>query len=135
MLAPTFGGFGDNWAFPRPYIYGFAQNWPANCAVSIVANSWTLTLPTGFGVGVGKQITFKNRFYLWTSNKWTLRFAFEDFYVFSPTAHTAPEAVTVHYRRHPTTGKLYLALDVGFWTDWYYYQLPPSPTGYWATLP
>lgn len=135
VLVPVIGGFGGRWTFPRSYVQGLAQNWPAGCVNDNTTHDWILTLPAAYGFNY-KRINVAESVYGWNSNFYTIDHIWEDFYVAGPALPpSAPEGIVVHWRYHPTTGKRYLALDVGFWTDWYYLDLPPSPTDYWLTQP
>lgn len=131
VLVPSLGGFGGRWAFPRSYVHGFAQNWPADCVVTIDGPVWKLTLPPAYG-NVWKYMEFKANIYAWNSNCYTIDHLWENFYIqYEGSPPIAPEGVIIHYVTHPTTKKRFLAFDVGFWTEWYYFTLPPSPPDYW----
>lgn len=131
ILRGTVGGFGLKFAPPRPYIYGFATNWPGVGVSTLVGPEWRITLDASFGFAY-KRMVFRDYFFNWHKRRVYFEDMFEDFYVvIPPNAPQAAEGFSLHYKTHPVTEHLYLAMDVGFWTDWFYVSLPPSPTDYW----
>jgi hypothetical protein len=132
VLYPTPTGFGDKFAYNRAYIYGFATNWPHGTINTFVDGVWQLTL-TEVNPGAYKYMEFTTDFLSWNSSRWQFSQLWENFYSFIPPGPPiAPEAFKIRLIGRPSTRKLYLALDVTYWTDWYYIDLPAAPPGYWV---
>lgn len=135
VLRGAVTGLGEKFAFPRSYIRGFTTNWPSVGVSTLVGNEWRITLDASFG-NAYKLMKFQANYFAWNSNCYTFGWIFEDFYVFVPPSTVQPaEGFNLHYRVKPGTRDFYLALDVGFWPDWFYIDLPAQPAGYWRQPP
>jgi hypothetical protein len=131
ILHGAVGGLGERFQTFRPHIHGLATNWPTPATVTQTGALWKIELGAGFG-NAYKLMELKTAFFNWTSNRKTFDHIFENFYVvIPPGGPIAAEGFTLRFLTPPGTTRLYLAMDVGFWPDWYYFDLPPSPTGYW----
>lgn len=127
----TITGLGGRFALVRSYVKGFATNWPPGCTQTTGGNPMILTLPPSYG-SYYKLMRLKDTFYAWNSNVNTMDYVFEDFYVASPLGvRQDAEPFALGLRPHPVNGSIYLALDIGYWTDWYYFDIPSGPSSYW----
>lgn len=132
VLYPPPTGLGESFAYGRSYIYGFATNWPPGSINSFAGGVWKITLTPPYGVHF-KLMEFTADFLAWNSSRWHFSQLWQNFYVQAPPAPpVAPEGFNIHMRIKPTTTRQYIALEVGFWTDWYYIDLPSAPPGYWV---
>jgi len=130
-LMPPVLGLGGDFNLLRSYVKGFTTNWPAGCVSTYSGGLWTVTLPPGYG-GFTKVMRIKPSFAAWSSNKNTFAYIWEDFYYdITPGGYIAPEQFSLRFKDRPGHLTQYLALDVGYWSDWYYIDLAPSPTDYW----
>jgi hypothetical protein len=129
----TFAGLGERFLVRRGYTRRFQLNWPAGCVSSLISNQWVLRLPATFGT-FQKVVTFKAYFFSWTSSNYRAGEIFEDFYIedYVSGVRSSPEPMTLRIVVDPITRVEALFMDVGFWTDTYTIDLPPSPTTYWA---
>lgn len=132
----TVGGLGNRWAVQRSYVHGFATNWPPDCTVTTDDGDWRITLPAAYNFNY-KRIQFHDYVWSWTSSRFFFEKIFANYYVYFTLTDTigTPEPISLHYRLNPDDGYQYLALDVGFWTDWYYITLPGGPPGWWSQPP
>jgi len=131
ILRGSVGGWGGRFTFPRSYVKGFATNWPPVAVSTLTDYEWRLTLDASYGFAY-KTMEFKPQFWDWNSNTYTFDWIFENFYiVVPPRAPVVAEGFTLKYKVKPGTRDFYVAMDLGFWTTWFYVDPPPAPPTYW----
>lgn len=130
------GGWGGRYKFHRPYVRGFAVNWPHGSSIIPHTNGWTVLL-NEVAPGWYKRYTFESRFWEWTSNGYTMDWILTQYEIFDPSdvSHGNGENFSLGYRYRPDTVEWFYTLDVGFWGDWYYIEVPPAPTAWFVPLP
>jgi hypothetical protein len=114
----------------RPYIKGVACSWVSGSVSVLSGNTWTIT-GVYTGVTTYQLMTFKPEFFAPNTNRYTLDWVLEDYYYVNvPGGPLATLPIDAALFVRPGTADIYLSLDSLNFPDWYYVDLPPSPTAW-----
>jgi hypothetical protein len=117
--------------FPRSYIKGFALFWLPGLTVLAAGNPFIFEEHT-YG-GYHLHLKFRDNFWDWNSNRYTLDYIVEDYYQ-TPPGSSTPETVgllnvtqTLNID-HPST---HIFFQQAFGSETLWFDLPPAPPSYW----
>lgn len=125
---------GAKFSFPRSYIPTF--NVRVNTPVTDLGTG-EFTFPDGSVPGRHYHIVIFEKFYPWSSNKYTMDFVIEQsYYVTDPSPTETPMPFTLIFA--PTSdgvnGLFFFPFGAPF-TDNNIFLLPPAPPDYWTPVP
>jgi len=126
---------GEQTNFPRSYIKTFALQWTGDQTLVSGPNPWIYEEHT-FG-GYRFHIKFKDNFYTWSSNVYSLDYIIEDLWAETPIIHVPINAgtVVVGLGANATDGRgvgVVVAPSLGSFIQ---HALPPPPPDYWLQPP
>lgn len=126
---------GEQSNFPRSYIHTFALQWTGDQTPVSLGNPFVYEEHT-FG-GYRVHVKFKDVFYTWSSNVYSLDFIIEDLWAELPVTHTPINAGTVvmGVGSNAVDGwgiATSFAPQLGAYTQ---HILPPPPANYWLQPP
>ena len=134
LASPTYTPDGQ-FNFPRSYTNFFAFSWVSGYTVHTAGNPWVFET-TGFG-GVRVHLKFKDAWWTWSSNIYSLDFLLEDYW-----AELAPlylpqsaGAINLQWGYNGETLVPGFAVNQPLTQEARYFPLPPAPPEYWLQLP
>lgn len=121
-------------ATPRSYIYELCIARYGD-SINQAANVWTIHAVPPDSTFV--KLIMRPNYYLWSSNRGTLDFVFDEAYVdIGGVPPHVPFSFTLSYGESPLTQRPALILD---WfsgsPDYQAFPLPPQPPNYWLPKP
>jgi len=129
-LYPSILGLYTKMRLFRPYFKGIACTWVHGSTSSLVGTTWDI-VGVYTGITTHQVMTFKPEFFTPNTNNYTLDWILSDYYYVNdpgPPLATLPIDSALIFK--PGTPDIYLSLDSLNFPDWYYLDLPYSPTAW-----
>jgi hypothetical protein len=127
-MYPSIIGMGGQFSLFRPYFKGVASSWVSGAVSTLAGTTWRLE-GTYTGIDTYQEATLKPQFFAPNTNTYTPDWILSDYYyvnVPGPPLTTLP--LNIKFVFKPGTYDIYLSIDSLNFPDWYFLDLPPSPT-------
>jgi len=135
VLATVTYPSGPQCNFPRSYTNFFSLSWVSDYYLVTDGNPFVFHTPS-FG-GVNVHLKFKDEFYAWSSNIYSLDWILEDYWAEVAPTYAPVNAGTIHFATgvHALTGVWGFNIGQPLEQKFLYFPLPPAPPDYWLQLP
>lgn len=128
VMYPFILGLGGRFSLFRPFFKGVCSTWVSGSTNTLSGYTWKLE-GVYTGITTYQQVTFLPNFFNPNTNHYTIDHILTDyFYVNVPGGPLPTLPLRPAWKFKPGTQDLYLSLDSLVFPDWYYLDLPPSPT-------